>query len=213
MAYDLQEQEQIDELKAFWKRYGNFLMTVITLILLAIAGWRGWGWWQARQAAEAAAIYDQLRAAVTAKDTGRVRESAGAIFEKYGSTVYGQMAALLAARAYLDAGDAKAARVPLQWAIDHASDESFRHIARIRLAGVLLDEKALDQALGLLSASPPDRFQGLYADRRGDILLMQNKPAEARAEYRKALEKLALDSPLRSVVQMKLDALGVQEGA
>lgn len=213
MAYDLQEQEQIDELKAFWKRYGNFLMTVITLILLAIAGWRGWGWWQARQAAEAAAIYDQLRAAVTAKDTGRVRESAGAIFEKYGSTVYGQMAALLAARAYLDAGDAKAARVPLQWAIDHASDESFRHIARIRLAGVLLDEKALDQALGLLSASPPERFQGLYADRRGDILLMQNKPAEARAEYRKALEKLALDSPLRSVVQMKLDALGVQEGA
>ncbi|MEY3666187.1 MAG: hypothetical protein RLZZ153_2369 [Pseudomonadota bacterium] len=213
MAYDLQEQEQIDELKAFWKRYGNFLMTVITLVLLAIAGWRGWGWWQARQAAEASAIYDQLRAAVTAKDTGRVRESAGAIFEKYGSTVYGQMAALLAARAYLDAGDAKAARVPLQWAIDHASDDSFRHIARIRLAGVLLDEKALDQALGLLSASPPERFQGLYADRRGDILLMQNKPAEARAEYRKALEKLALDSPLRSVVQMKLDALGVQEGA
>ncbi|MEN9763298.1 MAG: hypothetical protein RI906_3124 [Pseudomonadota bacterium] len=213
MAYDLQEQEQIDELKAFWKRYGNFLMTVITLILLAIAGWRGWGWWQARQAAEAAAIYDQLRAAVSAKDSGRVRETAGAIFEKYGSTVYGQMAALLAARAYLDAGDAKAARVPLQWAIDHAADESFRHIARVRLAGVLLDEKALDQALGLLSASPPERFQGLYADRRGDILLMQNKPAEARTEYRKALEKLALDSPLRSVVQMKLDALGVQEGA
>ncbi len=213
MAYDLQEQEQIDELKAFWKRYGNFLMTVITLILLAIAGWRGWGWWQARQAAEAAAIYDQLRAAVSAKDSGRVRETAGAIFEKYGSTVYGQMAALLAARAYLDAGDAKAARVPLQWAIDHAADESFRHIARVRLAGVLLDEKALDQALGLLSASPPERFQGLYADRRGDILLMQNKPAEARIEYRKALEKLALDSPLRSVVQMKLDALGVQEGA
>jgi predicted negative regulator of RcsB-dependent stress response len=135
------------------------------------------------------------------------------MFEKDGSTVYGQMAAMLAARAYLEAGDGKAARVPLQWAIDHAADDSFRHIARVRLAGVLLDEKALDQALGVLAVSPPERFQGLYADRRGDILIMQSKLNEARAEYRKALEKLALDSPLRSVVQMKLDALGVPEGA
>lgn len=213
MAYDLQEQEQIDELRAFWKRYGNFLLTVITVVLLAIAGWRGWGWWQTHRAAEAAAVYDQLREAVAAKDSARVRETAGTIFDKYGSTVYGQMAAMLAARAYLDAGDTKAARVPLQWAIDHANDESFRHLARVRLAGVLLDEKALDQALSLLANNPPERFIGLYADRRGDVLLMQNKPGEARVEYKKALEKLALDSPLRSVVQMKLDALGVQEGS
>ena len=212
MAYDLEEQEQLESLKAFWKKYGNALMTGLTVILLAFAGWRGWGWYQQQQAAEASLAYDNLRKAVAAKDVAKVRESAGAIFERYGSTAYGQMAALMAARAYVDAGDLKAARVPLQWAIDKAKDEEFRHVARVRLAGLMIDERSFDQAQTLLAVKAPDKYQPLYDDRRGDLLVAQEKLSEARTAYKQALDRMGPSSPLRGLVQLKLDALGPAEG-
>ena len=208
MAYDLEEQEQIESLKAYWDKYGNFAMTVITVVLVAIAGWRGWNWYETRQSTEAAAVYGQLQVAVQARDLSGTKDAAGTLFEKFGGTAYGQMAALLAARAYHDAGDDKAAKAPLQWAVDKARDEEFRHLARVRLAGILLDEKAFDQALALLPVESAGRFAGAYADRRGDILVAQDKRDEARAAYKLALDKLDERSPLRRVVQIKLDSLG-----
>ena len=208
MAYDLEEQEQIERLKAFWERYGNFILTVVTVVLLAVAGYRGWGWYQARQASEASVVYAQLRTAVELKDVAKVKEAAGTIFEKYGGTAYGQMAALLAAKAYSDAGDMKSAKAPLQWAVDKAPDGAYAQIARLRLAGILLDEKSYDEGLKLLPAESGGRFAGEFADRRGDLLLAQGKPDDARAAYAMALEKLGDRSSLRRVVQIKVDALG-----
>lgn len=207
MAYDLQEQEQIDELKAFWNRYGSFILTVLTVVLLGIAGYRGWGWYEARQAAGASAVYDELRVAAAAKDAAKVGQAAGTLFEDYDRTVYARMGALVAARAHAEAGDLKAAKAPLQWAIDKDENE-FAHMARIRLAGLLLDEKAYDEGLKLLPMESAGEYAGAYADRRGDLLLAQGKSEEARAAWRQALEKLPQRSPLRPLVEVKLDALG-----
>ena len=212
MAYNLEEQEQLENLKAFWKQYGNFILTVVVVAALAVAGWRGWGWYQAREAAQAAVFYEQLREAATVKDVARVRSTAGTLFDQYAGTAYGQMAALVAARAYVEAGDIKAAKVPLEWAVSNARDDEFRHAARLRLAALLLDEKAYDQASKVLAVQAAGRFAGEYADLRGDVLVAQDKPVEARAAYRQALEALAADSPLRRLVQLKLDSLG-GEGA
>ncbi len=208
MAYDLQEQDQLDAFKAFWNRYGNLLLTLVTVVLLAIAGWRGWGWWQQRQAAEAAGLYEQLRDAVEKRDVARVKQASGPLFEGYGGTVYGSMGALLAARAYHDAGDLKAAKAPLAWAAEKASDLEYRMLARLRLAGILLDEQAYDEALALLTVPDAGAFAGALADRRGDVLLAQGKREEARAAYRQALGALESGSALRPLVQLKLDALG-----
>ncbi|MCL4746246.1 MAG: tetratricopeptide repeat protein [Burkholderiaceae bacterium] len=207
MAYDLEEQEQIATLRAFWNKYGNFILTVVTVVLLAVAAYRGWGWYQARQAAQASVAYGELVAAFERKDVSKVRETAGTIFERYGSTTYGQMAALLAAKVYYDSGDLKAAKAPLQWAVDKARDQEFRSVARVRLAGLLLDEKAYDEALALLPADGAGPYAGEFADRRGDVLVAQGKVAEARAAYRLALEKLDARSPLRRLVQIKLDGI------
>lgn len=212
MAYNLEEQEQLENLKAFWKQYGNFILTVITVAALAVAGWRGWGWYQAREAAQASAVYEQLREAAAARDIGKLRATAGTLFEQYGGTAYGEMAALVAARAYVDAGDPKAARLTLEWAVSNAKDDEFRHAARLRLAALLIDEKAYDEAGKLLAVDASGKFAGEYADRRGDLLVAQGKPDEARAAYRKALEALGPDSPMRRLVQLKLDALGKEAG-
>lgn len=208
MAYDLQEQDQIDAFKAFWNRYGNTILTVVTVVLLVIAGWRGWGWWQQKQTAEASIVYERLRQAVEKKDIGQLKQVQGELFEKYSGTIYGSMGALVAARAHHDAGDLKSARAPLQWAIDKAKEPEHRQLARLRLAGILLDEKAYDEGLKLLAVDDAGAFAGAFADRRGDLLFAQGKRDEARAAYREALEKLDRNAALRSLVQLKLDALG-----
>jgi predicted negative regulator of RcsB-dependent stress response len=208
MAYDLQEQDQLDAFKAFWNRYGNLILAGVTVVLLVVAGWRGWGWWQQKQASEAAAVYEQLREAVERKDVNKVKQASGQLFESYSGTVYGSMGALVAARAYHDAGDLKAAKAPLQWAVDKAKDPEHRLIARLRLAGILLDEKAYDEGLKLLAAEDAGRYAGSFADRRGDLLLAQGKRDEALAAYKDALAKLEPGSALLPMVRMKLDALG-----
>jgi predicted negative regulator of RcsB-dependent stress response len=126
MAYDLQEQEQLEELKAFWRRYGNFIITLLTIVLFAFSGWRAWGWYQDRQSAAAASLFDEVRAAAAAKDLPRMRDASGRIIADYGSTAYAQMAALAAAKAYAQASDLQSAKVPLRWAIESARDPEYR---------------------------------------------------------------------------------------
>jgi predicted negative regulator of RcsB-dependent stress response len=208
MAYDLEEQEQLATIKAFWRQYGNLLLTAVTVVLVAIAGWRGWGWHEARQAGAAAVVYEQLQAAARERNVERIKSTAGTLVGEYGRTSYAPMGALLAARAHVDAGDAKSARPLLQWVIDKSPDDAMRHLARVRLAGLLLDEQAYDEGLKLLAGSPPPRFEAEWSDRRGDLLLAQGKTDEARAEYRSALDKARPDAPMRRVIQLKLDALG-----
>jgi len=207
MAYNLEEQEQLENLKAFWNRYGGFIVTLITVIALSIAGWRAWGWYQERQSAQAAAVYETLREAARARDVERVRSAAGQLFDEYGNTVYGSMAALVAAGTYIEAGDAKAAKIPLEWAIANADDQAFRHTARLRLASILLDEGAYDEGLKTLDAESPGAFLALYEDRRGDLLSAAGRRDDARAAYDRALAALGPNAALRGVVRLKRDAL------
>ncbi|NSX15696.1 YfgM family protein [Cupriavidus taiwanensis] len=208
MAYDLEEQEQLENLKAWWRQYGNALTWALIIALLAFAGWNGWKYWERKQAGEAAVLYEQVLKAAEARDVERIKRAATDLEGKFGRTAYGQMSALVASRVLYDAGDLTAAKSQLQWAIDHG-DEAYSHLARVRLAGVLLDEKAYDQGLALLKDEPPAAFVALYADRRGDLLAAQDKRDDARTAYRKALDKLGQAEPaMRQIIQFKLDALG-----
>ena len=208
MAYDLEEQEQIDELRAFWNRYGNLILTLVTVVALAVAGWRGWEWWQQRQAVQAAGVYARIQQAAQANDAAKARGAATELMEEYSSTAYAPMGALVAAKLQVDAGDTKAAAPLLAWVVDKGRDDGLRPIARLRLAGLLLDEKRIDEGLKLLSAAPPARFVPLFADRRGDLLIAQDKRDEARAAYKEAFDGLSEGDPMREVVRLKLDALG-----
>ncbi len=207
MAYDAQEQEQIDQLKAWWQKYGTLILSVITLVLLAFAAYNGWQWYQRDQAADAAGVYVELERAIAARETERVNALSATLTEKFGSTAYGPMAALQAARWYAETGNAAAARTQLQWVVDHAEHAEIAAIARVRLAGVLLDEKSFDEALKVLDGAGATAHATAVADRRGDILFAQNKIDEARNAYRDALAKAPADHPLRQIIQLKLDAL------
>jgi predicted negative regulator of RcsB-dependent stress response len=210
MALDLEEQEQVDELKAWWKQHGNLIVSVILAAALAFAGWQGWRWYQANQAAQAAALFDTLARAAQAGDAKALRDTAGTLVESYPRTLYATMAALVAARFHFDRNDLKAAKAQLQWVIERSPADDFKDIARLRLAAILLDEKTHDEALKLLEAKHAPAYASQYAALRGDVLVAKNQPAEARAAYQLALEKAGREQQgaFRESVRMRLDALG-----
>jgi predicted negative regulator of RcsB-dependent stress response len=208
MAYDLEEQEQIETIKAWWKQYGTLVMLAVIACLVTIAGVQGWRHYRAQKAEQASALYSQLDQAERANESKKVRDIAAQLIDKYGSTQYAGMAALSAAKASFTTGELDEAKKNLQWAIEHARDEEMRDVARLRLAGILLDQKKYDEALKLLSAEPRPAYTALYADLRGDVLSAQGKAAEARAAYQLALDKSDARSQYRSLIEMKLDATG-----
>ena len=208
MAYDLEEQEQLATFKAWWNQYGNLVTWLLTIALAGYAAWSGWNYYQRNQSTQASQLYVELQNAVTAKDNAKVQRAAADMQERFGRTGYAQMSALVAAKSAFDANDLKAAKAQLQWVIDKGADDEYKALAKIRLAGILLDEKAFDAGLALLSGEFPAQFAADVADRKGDLLFAQNKLAEARIAYATALEKSEAKNPGRQLIQLKLDALG-----
>jgi predicted negative regulator of RcsB-dependent stress response len=207
MAYDLEEQEQIANFKAFWNRFGNLISWVLILALGGYAAYNFWNAHQRTQAGEASALYDQLVVALEAGDNAKAQRYAADIESKFGGVAYAPMAGLAAAKAAFDANDLKAAKTQLAWVVEHGNDE-YKSVARLRLASVLLDEKAYDEALKTLNGDLLPQFAAVAADRKGDVLVAQNKLAEARAAYQAALDKMDARHPGRQLVQIKLDAIG-----
>ena len=208
MAYDLEEQEQIDELKAWWTQYGNLVIAATTAALLSVAAFQGWNYYKISRAVGAVTLYEQMGDAERAADHKKVRDIAAQIVDKYGPTPYAVIAALASAKAAFVSGDLAAAKGQLKWVIDNGREDEIKDVARLRLAGVLLDEKAYDEGLKLLETKPVESMSGLYADLKGDILAAQGKHAEARAAYQLALDKSEAGSSYRAMIQLKLDALG-----
>ena len=209
MAYNLEQQEQLDALKDWWKQYGNLVLTALTIFLFAFSAYMGWKWYQRTQAEQATLVYETLEKAVQEKEFSKIKAAGGTLLEKYSGTTHAEFGALLMARAYFEANDLPAAKAQLQWLIEHAKHEEHAAVARLRLAGILLDEKAYDAGLKVLALEPPSAFTALFADRRGDLLVAQNKTDEARKAYEQALALLGEKNNLRIVVELKRDALGV----
>ena len=209
MAYDLEEQEQIATLKGWWKDNGTQVLAAIAAVAIAVSAWQGWRIWQANQTQQAGAQYEALLKAVQAGDARAVRDAGGTLVESYPRTLYASMGALASARFYFERAELKNAKLQLQWVLDRSPSEELRDLARLRLAAVLLDEKAHDEALALLETMHAAPLAAQYAALKGDLLLAKNKAADARAAYRVALEKAdQRNTAFRASVQLRLDALG-----
>jgi predicted negative regulator of RcsB-dependent stress response len=207
-SLDLQEQEQVDALKAWWKENGKWVIGAVLVGVLGFAGIKLWKNHQNTQAAEAGKLYVEVMKQASTNDAKRISDAADALVSRFGSSAYAPRAQLLAAQASLQARDIARAKVQLQWVIEHASETGLQDTARLKLASVLLDEKKYDEALKQLDATHPESFTGLYADLKGDVLSAQGKVAEARAAYQQAFDKTDAKSMYRNLIQMKMDGLG-----
>ena len=208
MAYDHEEQEQLDAVKAWWKQYGNLITWVMIVVLAAFSGWKAWGIYQTRQSGQASMLFEALQKAIQEKDRTKVLRAASDVQEKYSSTDYAQMASLLAAKFAFEENDLKTAKSQLIWVQENGKTIEFKSLAKIRLSGILLDEKAYDDAAKLLTGDFPADLASTVSDRRGDIFMAQNKIDLARAAYQVALDKSSDKNPAYQLIQLKLDAVG-----
>jgi predicted negative regulator of RcsB-dependent stress response len=205
---DLEEQEQLDSLKAFWKQYGNLISAVLIIVFGSIAAYNGYQWWERSKSAQAAAMFDEVERAAKEGDAAKISRSFTDMKDRFAGTTYAAQAGLLSAKALYDKGQAEQAKAPLEWVAANAADESYRAIAKLRLASLLFEAKNYDAALKLTDGLPKE-FAALAADRRGDILLAQNKRDEAKAAFEAAYKGLDERSDYRRIVEVKLNALGV----
>jgi len=207
MAYDLEEQEQLDELKAWWKTYGKLVGNTVLGLLVAYAAYQGWNVYQGKQSVEASTEYQALQVA-DEKDVKTIQSKAAIIMDKYSSTPYAGRAALFAAKANYASNDAKSAKSQLEWAIKNAKETSVSAIASLQLANILAEEKDYQGALKLLEAEHDAGFDGLFSDLKGDVLVALGKKSEAKAAYEHALTKLDAQGKYHVLTQQKLEALG-----
>jgi predicted negative regulator of RcsB-dependent stress response len=210
---DLEEQEQLDQLKAFWKQYGNLVTWVLVLVLGGYAAWNGWNLYQRDQGSKAGSLYDEIDRAAQAGDSERATRIFADMKERYPSATFTQQAGLVAARVAAEKGQYDASIASLAWVADKAGEDEYRSIARLRLAGLLLDTKKYEEALKQLDGIAAPEFAALAADRRGDILLTQGKSAEAKAAYLKAWTAMDAKLDYRRLIEAKLNLLGVQPSA
>ncbi len=205
---DLEEQEQLDELKHFWKRWGDLITWVLIAVLGGYATWMGWQSYSSKQAAQSAALYDTVERAAMGADMALLDRSVADIKDKFASTTYAQQAALLAARVYQDKNRNADAKAQLTRVVDKASDEGYQALARLRLASLLIDDKAYDAARQQLSAKTPEAFAPLMADRLGDLAMLQSQPDQAVQHYKNAWKGFEPNAEYRRLVAVKLAALG-----
>ena len=209
MAYDLEEQEQIDQLRAWWGKYGTLVSTGLLIAVIILGGWRGWQWYQNHQSGQARGYFEALEEAT--RQTGdesvaRINAAMKTLRDEYAATDYAARGALVASAALQTRDQIPAARAQLEW-LAQSKNLALVPVAKLRLAGLLIDQKDYEAALAQLNDAPP-AFAGLFDDRRGDILAAQGKASEARDAWKKSLEALGPASPLAPVVKLKIDALG-----
>ncbi len=206
MAYDLEEQEQIDEFKAWWKQYGKMLSTLVIGGIVLYASYQVWHYMQHQQAVSASTEYQAL-VTTDAKDLKAIQEKSAGIMDKFSGTPYAARAALYAAKANYDAKDTKSAKAQLDWAIKNAKESAASTLASLQLANILIEEKDYEGALKLLNAPHDAGFAGLFADLKGDVLSAQGKTSEAKTAYEDALRKLDAQGKYRAITQRKLESL------
>ena len=206
---DLEEQEQLDQIKHFWKQYGNAITWALIVVLGAFASWNFYQYWQRSQAVQAAALFDEVDRASQSTDLSRIDRVFADMKDRFSSTAYAQQSGLLVARQYVSLGKPDSAKAALLWVASQSSDSGYQAVAKLRLAAIFMDMKDLDSALVQLNGVFPPSFEPLVADRKGDVYALQASKDKAVAEYQKAYRLFDAGTEYRRLVEVKLNALGV----
>jgi predicted negative regulator of RcsB-dependent stress response len=206
---DLEEQEQLDQLKHFWAQWGNAISTVMAVLALAYLGYNGWNYWQRQQASQATVLFDTVERAQRSADLALMERAVSDIKDKFGSTVYASQSGLLLAQMLHEKDRADDAQTQLQWVVEHGSDAGYQAVARLRLSAILMDKKQNEAARKLLTASLPSAYQALVQDRLGDLAMLEGKKSDAIGLYQNAWKAMDERAEYRRLLEIKLAALGV----
>jgi len=208
MALDLEEQEQVDELKALWKKYGDYITRGAIAFFVLYGLFQGWGYYQTKQSLGASELYQSITV-MDEKNTKEIMQKSQSLIDEFSGTPYAGRAAILFAKASYAEGAKDKAKDKLEWASRHAKESATESIALIQLGQILLEEKKYDEALKKANAVDNEGYHGLSNDLKGDVLNAMGKKDEAKKAYLEALKRFGPKDPYARFTQEKLESLGV----
>lgn len=198
------DQEELDKLKTWWKEYGTALIIGVAIGVALLFGGKFWKSYQEQQRQEASALYERMLSAQRRQDVGAVRDAGNKLEQDYSRTPYAALAALTLARTAVEAGDVAGARAQLDTAIKLGGGTAVEHVARLRLARLMLDARETDSVLALIPSKPVAGFEADYLELKGDALTALGKRADAAAAYQEAA-KYARQGRAAMSLTLKLD--------
>ena len=208
MALDLEEQEQVDELKAYWKKYGNYIIKGAIAFFVMYGLFQGWGYYQTKQSLSASELYQSI-VVLDEKNTKEIMQKSQSLMDDYSGTPYAGRAAILFAKASFAEGLKDKAKEKLEWAASHAKESGTESIALIQLGQILVEGKKYDEALKKVNNVDNEGYLGLSNDLKGDILNAMGKKEDAKKAYQEALKRFGPKDPYARFTQEKLESLGV----
>ena len=208
MALDLEEQEQVDELKALWKKYGDYITKGAIAFFVLYGLFQSWGYYQNKQSLGASELYQSITV-LDEKNTKEIMQKSQSLIDEFSGTPYAGRAAILFAKASYAEGAKDKAKEKLEWASRHAKESAAESIALIQLGQILLEEKKYDEALKKANDVDNEGYLGLSNDLKGDVLNAMGKKEDAKKAYLEALKRFGPKDPYARFTQEKLESLGV----
>lgn len=205
----MNEQEQLEILKSYWKQYGKKAITLVIAVIFGIYGWLKWQEKREHDKERASSYYETFLAELEQQNKAAIEAQAKYILTNFPNSPYSLFVVFTLAKKAVEENQLDAAVKQLEQAITLAKGTPFDHVARLRLARVFLAKKQPKDALQVLATSEtPGFYQALYEELKGDCYALEGKPEEARRAYRLALAKGLPGKPKNMILQMKLDNLG-----
>jgi len=207
MAAHLEEQQELDNFKYFWKSTGRWLFALLIAAALGYLGYTMYKSHKASQSQEAAEVLAKIVDKMQAKASqAEVNADLTNLQQNYPDSIAAAQATLMAAATEYDARRYDVAEGHLNWVLKNQKAPLVQALAAQRLGIVLLQQKKYDAAIAALNTKVEADFEPLLLEAKGDVYAAQNKTKEAAQSYQQALEKLPKDAIERELLQMKLDS-------
>jgi predicted negative regulator of RcsB-dependent stress response len=203
----LTEQQQIEQLKEWWKKHGTTAVTLVLAIFLIGVGWHFWLKHRENKLQRASTHYEELLNAVANDDSASVLKEANLLKGNYSHTPYAALASLMIARNAVYQNNYTAAEKELLWVAKHASGHSLKQVANLRLARLYLQEGKPDASLLLLEKTIDVAYLPLINELKGDSYAALHQADNARMAYQAALNVLPAYALMRPILVMKLNNL------
>ena len=213
MSIYMTEDEQIEAIKKWWKRYNGIVIVSISVVMLAISGFRYWTWHEQKVTQLASNAYEHLMLAFSNQDNKAVRGYANQLLTDYGQTVYADAARLTLAKLYVERANYPRAREELNYVAMHSKMPALKQTANIRLARLLTAEKSYDSALDALGNVTDSAYMAVINELKGDIYAATGRYPQAVSFYREAINEVQAKGMGNLFLEMKTNELSAMTQA
>ncbi|MFC3907620.1 YfgM family protein [Legionella dresdenensis] len=207
MSTYMTEEEQIEAIKKWWRRYSTPITIILSVILLAASGYRYWQWHENKVNTQASNAYEHLMVAFSNHDNKAIKAYANQLTQQFSDTVYADAARMTLAKLYVSRDKLDKALEPLEYVASHSRLKALRQVARLRIARIMAAQKAYDKAIGELATVDDDSYMPLINELKGDIYTATGNYQQAAVAYKDAISEARTNGIGNQYLEMKTNEL------